>query len=52
MEQISTEELAELNAYKVACDMYLDLLNCCECEGLVLRGYCCPHCGSVDPRGE
>lgn len=29
---------------------YVDIIVCRECHGPVIRGYCCNHCNSTDPR--
>jgi hypothetical protein len=42
-------EVERLKEYRKACDNYLILIRCKKCSGLVMDGYCCPHCGDSDP---
>ena len=46
---IAEAEVKRLKEYRKACDNYLILIRCKKCSGLVMDGYCCPHCGDSNP---
>lgn len=39
-------------AIRLAMDFAPPMNPCAECGGPVVSGYCCTHCGSVDPPGR